>query len=121
MGTTLGLAGLPPAKVNAANGLLLPSLEDPDPQVELSVANALWIPQGRAFSPDFQRTCQQFYGADTTALDFGSPGAADTINGWVKDHTQGKIDQIVSPGRSRVGHCRADGRRLLPREVDEAV
>ena len=97
MGTTLGLAGLPPTKVNAANGLLLPSLENPDPQVELTVANALWIGGGGAFNPDFQRTCQQFYGADTTALDFGSPSAADTINGWVKDHTQGKIDQIVSP------------------------
>ncbi len=96
IGNTLGLTGLSPASVNAANGLLLPSLEDPDPQVKLSVANALWIRQGLTFKPSFRQTCRQFYGADTMALNFGDPGAADTINGWVKDHTQGKIDQIVS-------------------------
>ena len=97
IGATLGLGGLLPASVNAANGLLLPSLSDPDPQVKLSVANALWIRQGRTFNPAFQEACRQFYGADATTLDFGSPGAADTINAWVKGHTRGKIEQIVSP------------------------
>ncbi len=95
--STLGLKGLPLDKVNQANGLLLPSLENPDPQVQLSVANALWIQQGKSFNPKFQARCRQFYDADTTALNFGSANAAPTINGWVSQNTQGKISQIVSP------------------------
>ena len=95
--TTRGLSGLPLAKVNEANGLLLPSLENPDPQVKISIANALWIQQGGAFKPDFQARCRQLYDAGTTALNFSSSEAAPEINGWVSKNTQGKIKEIVSP------------------------
>lgn len=94
---TLGIGTLPTGAFNAANGLLRPSLENPDPQVELTVANALWIQQGRTFAPKFQAQCQQFYDADTTALNLGSPSAAPTINHWVSQNTRGKITTIVSP------------------------
>jgi serine protease inhibitor len=92
----LGLHALSCDEINHANGLLLPSLENPDPQVELSVANALWADEGMTFAPEFQRRCRRFYDATATSLDFHSPSAADTINGWVRGKTQGKIDRLVS-------------------------
>ena len=96
IGATLGLTGLTPASVNAANGLLLPSLEDPDPQVKLSVANALWLQTGKKFRPAFTQDAKCFYRADTTTLNLRGPQGAPTINGWVSKHTRGKIDQIVT-------------------------
>jgi len=95
---TLGLQGLTLDQVNHGNGQLLPSLENPDPKVELSIANALWANKGVKLDPGFQERCRTFYGAHTTTLDFHSAGAADTINDWVKDNTHGKIDKLVEPG-----------------------
>lgn len=97
MAHTLGLGAITQGQVNAANALLLPSLANPDPKVEVSVANALWANQGVAFSPAFQERSRRFYNAQATTLDFGSPAAAQTINDWVGSNTQGKITQIVSP------------------------
>lgn len=90
---------LPPkmtvAQVNAANELLQPSLLNPDPKVQLSVANALWARTGTTFKPDFVQRCQTSYDAQAATLDFAQPSAAQTINDWVKTNTQGKIDSIV--------------------------
>ena len=97
MASTLGLKSMTQEQINHANGLLLPSLENPDPKVKLSVANALWANHGTTFAPSFQERCRRFYGARTQTLNFGSPAAADTINGWVKDKTHGKIAQLVTP------------------------
>lgn len=94
----LGLDSTPLANVNRGNSLLLPSLENPDPQVELSVANALWARRGLPLSTSFTERCRTYYGATASTLDFGQPStAASTINGWVGDNTHGKIDSIVSP------------------------
>ncbi len=97
MAKTLALSGLTPDEIDRANGLLLPSLENPDPKVQISVANALWANQGTAFAPAFQERSRKFYQADAETLDFHSPAAAETINNWVAAHTEGKISQLVSP------------------------
>lgn len=86
---------LPPAQVNAANALLLPSLSDPDPKVQLSVANALWARTGTPFRPAFAKTCRDAYGAQASELDFAQPSAAKTVNDWASKNTHGKITAIV--------------------------
>ena len=96
--STLGLSGMPPASVNAANGLLLPSLRNPEEKVTLSIGNALWADKGIKLNPDFQSRCSKFYDAQTAVLDFSSPAAATRINGWVSKETHGKITSIVTPG-----------------------
>lgn len=96
MAHTLGLGAITQGQVNAANALLLPSLANPDPKVEVSVANALWANQGVAFSPAFQERSRRFYNAQATTLDFGSPAAAQTINDWTSQNTHGKITRLVS-------------------------
>ena len=94
--STLGLGAMTTGEVNAANGLLLPSLENPDPQVQINVANALWLQTGETFRPTFQAACKQAYGADMETLNLRGPSGAPTINGWVKAKTHGKIDKLVS-------------------------
>ena len=94
---TLGLADMARDQVNRANGLLLPSLKNPDAQVELSVANALWARKGFSLNAGFQARCRKYYGARVATMNFDSPAAADSINAWVRRNTRGKIGQIVTP------------------------
>ena len=64
----------------------------------LTFANMLWGQEGYPFDPQFVSIAEEFYGAGLKELDFKeSQAAADEINGWVKDHTGGKIDRLVDP------------------------
>ena len=92
----LGLRSLTLDEVNHGNALLLPSITNPDPKVQLSVANALWANKGEKFSSAFQGRCDKYYKATVATLDFQSPSGANTINNWVKNKTHDKIDKIVS-------------------------
>src|SRR2546423_2943665 len=68
-----------------------------DPQVAFTLANSVWHdPDPRyAPTPDFLATMRTYFDARVESLDFTSPTAASTINGWVSDQTRGKIPTIV--------------------------
>ena len=81
--------------VNHSNKALRDSLEDPDPKVEISIANSIWSRQGVDFNANFLERNRLFFGAEIAALDFSSPQAIATINEWVDTNTNGKIKKIV--------------------------
>ena len=83
--------------LNAAFADLRSILQNPDPRVELSIANSLWARAGVAFHEDFLERNRNFYDARVTELDFDHPDAAKTINDWVREQTRGKIEKIVEP------------------------
>ncbi|MCA1991675.1 MAG: serpin family protein [Coleofasciculus sp. S288] len=95
MAKALEFQGLSLQDVNQANQVLKASLENADPDVQLSIANSLWARQGIDFKPQFMQQNRQFYGAKVTELDFAKPDAPNIINNWVKENTRGKIEQIV--------------------------
>ncbi len=97
MAAALGLSGVTADQTDHAYGLLLPSLENPDPQVTLTVANALWAGRGTTFNPRFRARSERYFGARVQTLDMASPAAAATINGWVSEKTHGKIGELVTP------------------------
>lgn len=63
----------------------------------LNLANSIWIRKGveESIRDDFLKINKDFYGAFIAGLDFNDPQASKTINGWVKDNTNGLIDKIV--------------------------
>ena len=81
--------------INNSNKTLRDSLEDPDPKVEISIANSIWSRQGVDFNPEFLERNREFFGAEIASLDFSSPQAAAMINEWVNTNTNGKIEKIV--------------------------
>ena len=95
MAKTLGYTGMSLDAVNAGNKALLANLEAPGEGIEISVANSLWARRGVEFKSDFLQRNRDYFGAKVTALDFGDPGAKDTINAWVKDKTRGEIDRTI--------------------------
>jgi len=91
----LGYGGMDLAAINEGNQALLGLLQNPDPDVELSIANAIWYQQGLQVAPEFERVATQQYRAAIQATRFGQPEAAAAINGWVSDQTRGRIPQLV--------------------------
>jgi serpin B len=92
---TLELNGITLAELNKANADLQALLQNPDPKVQLAIANSLWARQDVPLKPDFLQRNQQFYGAEINNLNFNDPQAIKIINGWVKENTRGKIEEIV--------------------------
>jgi serine protease inhibitor len=97
MGKTLQLEDMSLEEVNAAFADLLTILQNPDPKVELAVANSLWARAGVDFYEEFLKLNQDYFQAEVNALDFDDPSAAETINKWVRSKTGEKIESIVEP------------------------
>jgi len=66
----------------------------------LSTANALWAENTSAFLPEYTNIAEQYYGANTTNLDFiGQPDTSrQIINAWVADRTNNKIQNLLPEG-----------------------
>jgi serine protease inhibitor len=96
MEKTLGLGASDMDRVNHANGQLLTALTAPDPDTQLSIANALWGDARITFAPDFTARCKQDYNADVMTLNLAAPAAVESINGWASQSTQGKIPNLVT-------------------------
>ncbi len=97
MAAVLGMQDMTLEEVNDAYFSLLKLLTQNDPGVELSIANSLWSRKGVDFFDDFLDRTRQYYDAEVTSLDFNLPDAADIINSWVEEHTNGKITDLISP------------------------
>ncbi len=92
---TLGFGDFNQLEVNQYYKKLLNSLPHLDSATTLDIANSIWYRNGFNALPTFLEANQQYYQAEVSALDFGSPAAKGTINQWVSDRTQGKIPEIV--------------------------
>ena len=66
----------------------------------LNIVNAIWGQRGYTFLPEFLDTLAQNYGAGLRLLDFAQdPEAARvTINDWVGEQTEDRIQDLIPPG-----------------------
>jgi serpin B len=62
----------------------------------LKLATRLWVDQHFAIAPAFIRQAKARYDAEAATLPLNSLAAVSTINEWVRRHTEGRIDSIVS-------------------------
>jgi serine protease inhibitor len=96
METTLELSGLTIQEVNESYQSLIDLLAGLDPKVIFEIANSIWY-RLDYFLPEeeFINLCETYFDAEVRGLDFNNPDAADTINAWVNENTNGKIEEIV--------------------------
>ena len=95
MRSTLAFAALPSAEINASYRSLIDMLRALDRTVDFRIANSIWYRTGFPFEATFLEESKQFFDAKVSPLDFAAASAAPTINDWVKESTNGKIDKIV--------------------------
>jgi len=97
MRRVLGFDNLPDSTVNEAFAELSRKLPDLDPDLNFQIANSVWYRQGLSFEENFLNINREYFNAEITGLDFSRPDAADFINDWVSDQTNGKITNMIAP------------------------
>lgn len=94
MAQTLELGSLSTQDLNNDNAALQGSLMNPDPQVQLTIANSLWMHLDMNMVPAaFTQMDQTYYGATVGDL----AGAPANVNAWVSTETDGLITNILPP------------------------
>jgi len=96
MAKALGYGDMTLDEVNKANAEVLALLANPDPKVDLYVANAVWAKQGTTYDSGFMQRCKDSFLAEPFTVDFAQPEAATRINDWVKQKTMDKIKDLVT-------------------------
>lgn len=65
------------------------------------LTNSVWSTNGATnnqpfvFSGQFRADSQNYYGASVHSIDFLSPGAAQVVNNWASDATEGLIPEVI--------------------------
>lgn len=98
--------GLPDERLHVAFNALDLALSSRGQNVDaadpfrLSVVNSVWAQKGMAFQSTFLDTLAVDYGAGVKVLDFANAteSARGTINGWVSNHTAGRIPTLLEQG-----------------------
>ena len=88
-------SGYSTADINAYSRELREALLRADPKTTIGIANSIWYRQGATVKAPFIEANRTFYDAEVQALDFSSPTAVGTINGWCARKTNNKIKEIV--------------------------
>ena len=91
---------LPPERLHPAMGALLAGMNGAHPGYELHVADALWAQQNTNFLPAYLNLVETDYGAGFRQVDFSksSESVRATINAWVAQQTNDKIQNLLGPG-----------------------
>lgn len=75
--------------------MLIEKLPQTDPNVQLSIANAIFVNNRYTLKPQFQQDMQTYYKALAESLDFSSPATLGHINGWCNEQSHGMIPSIL--------------------------
>lgn len=95
MAHALEIEGLSLDEVNRAFADLQSMLGSADPKLQLKIANSLWAKKGVSLKVDFIQRSKEHYAAEVTNLDFENPTAPATINAWVRNNTDNRIEKVV--------------------------
>lgn len=74
---------------------LIEGLPQVDPNVQLDMANAIFVSKRYALKQQFSQHMQQYYHALAESLDFSSPTTLGYINDWCNRQTRGMIPSIL--------------------------
>jgi len=95
MRDVLGFESLAEEEINASYKSLIELLVGLDRTVETAIGNSVWTRSGFPVYPDFRNTVREDFGAEVAELDFANASAAERINGWVRNATRGRIEDMV--------------------------
>lgn len=91
----LGFGGQDMSGINEAYRALAELLLGLDGKVDMRIANSIWAREGFPVHEAFYDAARRYFDAEVTVMDFDRPDAADRIDGWVKQKTGGRIDEIA--------------------------
>lgn len=80
---------------NQLNAALFSTLQQEDEQIQLQIANSIWLNDDYHFEQDFAQNTSDYYAAQQEEINFQSVNAAERINNWVEEATNNKITDMV--------------------------
>lgn len=93
--TILG-GGVPLEELNAACAQLLSDYGDLGGSTECLIANSLWADPEGMIREDFIGKCRGIFEAQVFSQDLSAPSVVPAVNGWVSEHTNEMIPNILS-------------------------
>lgn len=91
----LHVSGMDDERLHASWADLIASSATEDETV-FRTADSLWTDEDVSFEEPFLDVNHDDFGAEIRTLDLQAPGAADEVNAWVDDATEGLIPEIVT-------------------------
>ena len=61
----------------------------------LQIANAIFVDDSHTLKSDFAQTFADYFRGTTMGINFNAPNAADAINQWASDNTNGRITHVI--------------------------
>lgn len=97
MAKALNYTGLTDEEINKSYKDQLSYFKKLYPQVELNVANSIWIRENFNVKESFLNKNKEVFDAKSAYLDFSKSEACEIMNKWISDATKGKIDNVIAP------------------------
>lgn len=95
MADALEFTGFDLEELNTGFKDLMTSIENADYEIELAIANSIWMNLGFKAREDFIERNNKYYSSEVREIDFADAAAVDTINGWIADKTSNKIEKML--------------------------
>jgi serine protease inhibitor len=92
---TLELQGISMDDVNDSYRTLIDLLLGLDSKVQFEIGNSIWYRDTWEFEKTFFDVCAKNFDALVNGLNFEDPESVNTINNWIKDKTNGKIEKMI--------------------------
>ena len=89
-------SGMDMEELNQGFSDLMVSILNGDSGVQINIANSIWSRLGFNPKEDFVEINKKYYSSEVNELDFSDPSAVDTINGWIDDATEKKINKMLT-------------------------
>jgi len=97
MQETLGFTSLNLQEINEGYESLMSLLNGIDPNVVMKIANSAWLKENTInINEEYLERIKTHFSAEFSELDFTNSDATDTINDWVNQKTNGKIEKLFS-------------------------
>ncbi len=87
--------GIDVEELNKANASMMSVLNKEVDDIQLNIANSIWLNDKFTFQEDFEKNTKDYFNAEITEIDIADSKSAEQINSWVKEATNDKIEEIV--------------------------
>jgi serine protease inhibitor len=87
--------GIDVEELNKANASMMSVLNKEVEDIQLNIANSIWLNDKFTFQKDFANSNKNYFNAEIAEIDIADSKSPEQINNWVKEATNGKIEKIV--------------------------
>lgn len=91
----LQVKGIDVEDLNQANASLMAMLDKDSGDIQLDIANSIWLNDNFHFQEEFSANNEGYFNAEIKEIDVADKASAKKINDWVKAATNDKIEDIV--------------------------